>query len=63
MGIIFWLGSNVSKDERDCCGDNEDLKHEIVEGLKVDFAETFCLQRVAVVVSELLSPSRKVFAR
>ena len=56
MTVVFWVGTDVLEDQRASSGDDEDLQHEIVEGLEEDCAETLCLNRFPVVVSKEFSP-------
>ena len=53
------VGSDVLEDERAGGGHDQDLEHEVVEGFNEDFAESLCLQRVALVVSEVLGSCRE----
>lgn len=57
-----WVGSDVLEDEGACRGHDEDLEHEVIESLNENLAETLCLERVALVVSEVLASCRESVA-
>ena len=55
MSVVFWVGSDVLKDEWAGGGNDQDLQHEVVERLKKDRAEGLGLHLFTVVISEELS--------
>jgi hypothetical protein len=59
MAVIFWVSSQVLKNERARRGCDEDLEHEVVQSFKIDLAEAFRLDRLAIVVSKEFSPGRE----
>jgi hypothetical protein len=59
MVVIFFVSSDVLKDERARGGYEEDLEHEIVQSFKIDLAEAFRLQWFTIVVSKEFSPGRE----